>query len=191
MYEIYYIFAHGEHFVDGKKEKTLHCITEFHYFNALTPTQKEAAEKIMKIPDEALNAYFNGCDYKEYVNIIDGKEQVLDGVTYTDVMGQQCLEITAVSEKQMMDAILAKMEKCTILDLDCDEETYWDASGYDGVTKYKPLQIEKRIDEDGETQYDVVCDATYADGETAKYVENLNCIGDNILFNIYNTIIHS
>lgn len=181
----YYIFAHGEHFVDGVKERTLHCLNDNEPFD-----EKTAIEK-MKLPDEALDAYFNGCDYKEYVNTINGEERVLDGVTYTDVMGQQCLEITAVTDKQMMDAILAKMEKCTILDLDCDEETYWDWYGNYTLTKYKPLLIEKRIDEDGETQYDVVCDATYTNGETAKYVENLTCVGFYILFNIYNTIIHS
>lgn len=181
----YYIFAHGERFFEGKKTKALICL------NDNVPFDEETAIKMMKLPENVLDGYFNGCDYKEYVNTIDGEERVLDGVTYTDVMGQQCLEITAITDKQMVDTILAKMEKCTILDLDCDEETYWDWSGYDGVTKYKPLQIEKRIDEDGETQYDVVCDATYADGETTKYVENLDCIGFYILFNIYNTIIHS
>ena len=185
MQRVYYIFAYGEHFYQGEKQRFLTCLNDNDAFD-----EKTAIEK-MKLPENVLEGYFNGCDYKEYINTINGEEKVLDGVTYTDVMGQQCLEIVAVTDKQMMDTILEKMEKCTILNLDCDEETYWDWSGYDGVTKYKPLLIEKRIDEDGETQYDVVCDATYADGETTKYVENLNCIGFYILFNIYNTIIHS
>ena len=181
----YILFVFGEHFVDGKKIDIL-----FRANDERSMTLEELEEEITNITNPtAVGIYFNGCDYTTHISIIDGKPDYFQGVVLADVMGQQILEILPLNEEDMMNTILSEFEKNSkngVLDLGDIKDikaTYWDENT--GLTKYKPLTIVKRVDEESETQYDVECIAIDNNGEETKYVDNLEQIGYLILFNIY------
>lgn len=184
MNKKYILFCFGEHFVAGNLTS---IFLRDNY--GQTVTEEEINDRI-KVIEEGLKSsdYFSGCDYHVHVSVIDGKEDYLKGVLFTDVMGQQCMEVLPLNEQDMVDTILRDFEKNAVdnvlqLPIENLDSTFWDEDS--ALTKYKPMTIVKRVDDEGETQYDVECIATDFLGVETNYVENLDTIGYQILFNIY------
>ena len=194
----YYIFADGEHFVNGVKTPRVDLISEW------VMSEEEALEAFDKIIElltnptwPFLDEFFGGCDYKYYSRHESARGDGLLGIRaeFIDAMGQQAYSVIAVSDEDLTDYILDCHKRLAVGGvLELPEEktltTPWGGDGESIARTYKPLNIICRVDDDGFAQYDVECDRTEPDEDKPIiWVENLECVGILILYNIYRALI--